>query len=73
MYFLRALDKYGAAFWYTGKAGPDWLSMYMDNAFAYTSREQARRRAMDFNKFESVHGYWFIVMSNQLDNRVEVP
>jgi hypothetical protein len=65
-YVLRALDKEGNRYFYTGKAGMDWLSFYPYEAFAYHTRQAAHLKAMRFNKMEQVHGYWFIPLEMEM-------
>jgi hypothetical protein len=60
-YILRGLDREGNVYYYTGKAGMDWLSFERKNAFSYPTKEFAQERAKRFNKMEPVHGYWFVV------------
>jgi hypothetical protein len=59
-YILRALDKEGNVMFYTGKAGMNWLSCYKYEAFEFAAKMAANRKAINFNKMEPVHGYWFI-------------
>lgn len=59
-YVLRALDKEGNTYFYSGKAGMDWLTHFSNEAFAYFEIEAATNKAKNFNKMEPVHGYWFI-------------
>ena len=65
MYTLRALDIEGNIYWYTGKAGPAWLSTKAANAFVYEDKELAQYRATTFNRKEPIHGYWFIAVMQE--------
>lgn len=60
MFVLRALDKEGNTYFYSGKTGMDWLTHYPSEAFTYSWIEIATLKAKNFNKMEPVHGYWFI-------------
>jgi hypothetical protein len=62
MFILRALDRAGTIGYYTGKAGPEWVSNKLENAFTYESKEVAQRKATLHNRFESVHGMRFIAL-----------
>jgi hypothetical protein len=59
-YVLRGLDKEGNIRFYTGGAGDRWLTPVVEHAFPL-SKERAQRRAIEFNKMEGIHGYWFII------------
>jgi len=60
-YILRARDHNGGEFFYTGRAGADWVSADRAEAFGGMSLEGARNRAVRFNQHETLHGLWFIV------------
>src|SRR6516162_2493201 len=59
---LRGLNSDGDEFFYTGKAGDGWVSEDRSKAFGYWTEERARGRAMTFNQFCPVHGFWFVVV-----------
>lgn len=62
MFFLRASDRAGNIYFYTGKAGPEWVNNQVGNAFAYQTIEAARRKAMLFNRMEEIHHMRFIAI-----------
>lgn len=58
---IRALSPDGIEYWYTGKAGPEWLSLDRADAYVGYSLEGAQRRAQMFNRDSAVHGLQFSV------------
>lgn len=64
-HILRALDKDGNEFFYTGRAGEGWISANMGEAFPY-SLEGARNKAIRFNEAAALHGLWFIALDPKL-------
>jgi hypothetical protein len=61
-YILRGVNSDGDEFFYTGKAGDGWVSEDRSKAFGYWTEEIARRRAITFNEFCQVHGFWFVAV-----------
>lgn len=59
---LRAVDDRGNAKFYTGRAGQDWLSADVREAFRGYSLEGARRKAMTFNAGMALHGWRFVAV-----------
>jgi len=62
-YILRSLDREGNIGVYTGKAGAEWVSANSADAFVYSSLAHARGVAERHNKFEPVHGLWFLPLT----------
>jgi hypothetical protein len=65
-HILRALDRTGKEFFYTGRAGAGWVSQNKVEAFTYTM-EGAQRKAQIFNAGEALHGFWFIAIDLNRD------
>ena len=65
---LRAIDIDGNEFFYTGKAGQEWVSPKLSEAFAGYSKEGAERKAALFNRMTGIHGLRFIRL--QMPERV---
>jgi hypothetical protein len=65
MFILRALNKSGSEFFYTGRADADWVSRDVSEAFTFDNLDHARRCAMKHNEFEPLHGLWFIAKPSQ--------
>lgn len=64
-YYLRALDKDGKEFFYTGKAGAGWVVSHDTDraeAFRYQTKEAAQRKAATFNRMTEIHGLRFIAL-----------
>lgn len=59
---LRAVDANGNVAFWTGKAGSEWISADRSQAFCAYTLEGARRKALQFNRMESVHGWRFIAV-----------
>ncbi len=55
---LRATDKRGNVFFYTGKAGPEWVSADVSEAFYYTP-SLAIEKAEWFNRSRQLTGLSF--------------
>jgi hypothetical protein len=61
-YLLRALDKDGKEFFYTGRAGDGWVSPKVSEAFTYQNLDGARSKAKRFNEMTDIHGLRFMAM-----------
>lgn len=61
MFGIRAVDNNGKEFWYTGRAGSDWVSPNIADAFCAYSLDGARRKATQFNQNTALHGLRFVV------------
>lgn len=55
---LRGTNKQGRAFFYTGKAGPEWVSANIADAFYYTP-SLAIEKAEHFNRSRLLTGLSF--------------
>ena len=64
-YVLRAAggQQHSPQLYYTGKAGQDWVSPDLTQAFQYYSLQFARIRARQHNACTSLHGLHFIVLA----------
>ena len=56
----------GDRFWYTGKAGRDFVSDSPKDAFTGLSLEGARRKAATLNRMELMHGIHFMAITGDL-------
>ena len=72
-YILRGLNANGDEFFYTGGAGSGWVSKDRKEAFGYWTEQMARGKAMSFNQFCPLHGFWFVVMEQTTAEVVEKP
>ena len=61
-YILRGLNANGDEFFYTGRAGSGWVSKDRKEAFGYWTEQMARGKAMSFNQFCPLHGFWFVAV-----------
>jgi len=61
-YIIRGVAAKGTKVFYTGQAGPGWVSTDRSLAFTY-GRDRARSRAKQFNRNFSIHGVWFVAVS----------
>lgn len=61
MYVLRAYDRAGDVGYYTGKAGPEWVSNKVESAFIYENVDGALTKARTFNRIAPAHGLSFRV------------
>jgi hypothetical protein len=59
---IKAIDAAGNVFWYTGKAGQEWVSPNQADAWNDYTLEYARHRAAQFNRMSSVHGLYFLAV-----------
>jgi hypothetical protein len=59
---IKALDSNGNVFWWTGKAGQDWVSPSQADAFLGLNIEGARAKALQFNRRSDIHGLRFIAV-----------
>lgn len=59
---VRAVDRSGKIFFATGRAGDGWVSADRAEAFTGFNLQGARRFAAQQNKFEALHGLWFIAL-----------
>lgn len=57
-YVLTATNTAGLRKYWTGRAGDAWLNAFADEAYTCL-REEAVRKAEQFNRFTSVHGWTF--------------
>jgi hypothetical protein len=55
MYVLRAIDRAGAFGYYTGKAGPEYISNKIENSFGYELFDRACCRASDLYTMTGVN------------------
>ena len=62
MAIVRGINNQGDEVFYTGKAGPAWVSENISEAFEYELLPPAIRKAMHFNKTTELHGVRFIGM-----------
>lgn len=64
-YVLRAAGGQlrGPQLYYTGKAGQDWVSPDLAQAFQYDSLNLARIRARQHNRHTCLHDIHFIVLA----------
>lgn len=62
MFIVRGLSTDGGEVFYTGRAGNGWVSNDRNEAFVYTSQDEARRKALNFNRMEPLHGFRFIAI-----------
>ena len=65
-YIVRGLSSLGEEVFYTGKAGKDFVSIQLCDAFTYSSIHGARLRATMLNNGHLIHGYWFIVLKSDM-------
>lgn len=52
-----------AAGFYNGRAGAAWISANVAEAFEYSTREAAERKAVMFNRATCLHGLTFEVVA----------
>ena len=62
MYIVRGVTREGSEVFYTGKAGPQFISPIRGASFGYVSQLQARNRATNLNQMTLIHGVWFIAI-----------
>jgi len=64
-YVLRAAggQQHSPQLYYTGKAGQDWVSPDLTQAFQYYSLNLARTRAKQHNAYTSLHDLHFVVLA----------
>lgn len=60
MYIVRGLNQDGEEFFYTGRAGKEFVSKVRSESFGYVSQTQARARATNLNRMTEIHGYRFV-------------
>jgi hypothetical protein len=60
-FFVVGRTAEGNTVYYTGKAGKDFISPQMCDAFEYSSIDRARHRASLLNQGTDLHGVRFIV------------
>lgn len=53
---IRMVDNDGLEWFYTGRAGKNWLSRDKHDAHIYETIEAARSRATKFNAYTTIHG-----------------
>lgn len=56
MFVLSSASKF-----YTGRAGDGWVSADQSEAFTYSARAEAERKAAQFNRMTALHGMSFTV------------
>ncbi len=59
---IKALDPAGNTFWWTGRAGSEWVSADPAQAFKGLTLEGARAKAARFNLNTGVHGLRFVAV-----------
>lgn len=59
---IKALDNGGNTFWWTGRAGSEWVSADPAQAFKGLSLDGARAKATRFNANTSIHGLRFVAV-----------
>lgn len=62
MALVRGITKNGDEVFYTGKAGPAFVSAHTAEAFTGYNLEGARAKALTLNKMTELHGVRFIGM-----------
>ena len=62
MTIIRGLDNHGNEVFYTGKAGPAFVSPDESEAFDAFNLEGARRKATILNRMTKIHGYRFTAL-----------
>lgn len=67
-YILRGLTENGEERFYTGRAGEGWVSANPNHAFCYDTMEEARRKAMGFNRNSALHGLRFVAIPDPVVN-----
>lgn len=61
-FILSALDRFARVSWFTGRVGEDkFVSTNVAEAFAFSTREEADRKADSMNEFSAIHGQTFSV------------
>ena len=60
-YLVVGRKENGDTVYYTGKAGPEYVSNQMCDAFEYSSIERARKRALMLNTTSLMTGIRFMV------------